>query len=65
MPASAPAAGCSTPRSSTTSPAILHHIARAPAVDVRWDSAAILIATGVLTAAIGAIAFAHRDLESA
>jgi ABC-2 type transport system permease protein len=44
---------------------ILHHIARAPAADVRWDSAAILVALGIATAAIGALAFTRRDLKGA
>jgi ABC-2 type transport system permease protein len=44
---------------------ILHHIARAPAADVRWYSAAILVALGVAAAALGALAFARRDLEGA
>lgn len=39
---------------------ILHHIARAPAAAVRWNSAAILVAIG-LAAAVGALAFARRD----
>ena len=42
---------------------ILHHIARAPSVDVRWDSAAILTATGVLAAALGTVVFSRRDLK--
>jgi ABC-2 type transport system permease protein len=44
---------------------ILHHIARAPAVPVRWDSAAILIAIGIAAAIAGAAAFARRDLAGA
>lgn len=44
---------------------VLHHIARAPAAPVRWDSAAILVAVGLAAAAIGALAFARRDLKSA
>lgn len=42
---------------------ILHHIARAPAADVRWDSAAIVVALGIAAAAAGALAFARRDLK--
>lgn len=42
-----------------------HHIARAPATAVRWDSAAILVALGIAAAAIGALAFARRDLKGA
>ena len=41
---------------------ILHHIARAPATAVRWDSAAILVAIGIAAAVAGAAAFARRDL---
>jgi polyether ionophore transport system permease protein len=41
---------------------VLHHIARAPAAQVRWDSVGVLVATGVAAAAAGALAFARRDL---
>jgi ABC-2 type transport system permease protein len=41
---------------------VLHHIARAPATAVRWDSAAILVAIGIAAAVAGAAAFARRDL---
>jgi len=44
---------------------VLHHIARAPAVGVRWDSVAILIALGVVAAAGRMLAFARRDLKGA
>lgn len=44
---------------------LLHHIARAPAVDVRWDAAAILTGLGLLAAALGAVGFIRRDLQSA
>jgi len=44
---------------------VLHHIARAPAVDVRWDSAALLVALGLAAAAVGAWRFARRDLAGA
>jgi ABC-2 type transport system permease protein len=44
---------------------VLHHIARAPATPVRWDSAAMLIALGLAAAAIGALNFARRDLKGA
>ncbi len=44
---------------------VLHHIARAPAAAVRWDSAAVLVAVGIAAAAIGALAFARRDLKRA
>jgi ABC-2 type transport system permease protein len=41
---------------------ILHHIARAPAADVRWDSAVLLVAGGIAAAVLGAWRFARRDL---
>lgn len=44
---------------------VVHHTARAPAAAVRWDSVAIVIATGVVAAAVGAVAFARRDLKGA
>ncbi|MHB9857067.1 ABC transporter permease subunit [Streptomyces sp. YIM S03343] len=44
---------------------VLHHIARAPAADVRWDSVAVLIALGFVAAAAGMAAFARRDLKGA
>ncbi|MGE5288607.1 MAG: hypothetical protein ACM3ML_15695 [Micromonosporaceae bacterium] len=44
---------------------VLHHIARAPAAQVQWDSAVILVAIGVTAAVIGALAFARRDLKGA
>jgi len=44
---------------------LLHHFARAPAAPVRWDSAAILVAIGLVAAVIGAIAFIRRDLKGA
>lgn len=43
----------------------LHHIARAPAVGVRWESAAVLVVIGILAGAVGALAFARRDLKGA
>ena len=44
---------------------VLHHITRAPAAPVRWDSAAILIAIGMAAAIAGTLAFARRDLKGA
>ena len=44
---------------------VFHWVARAPAVAVQWNSAALLIAGGVAAAAIGAQAFARRDLKGA
>jgi len=44
---------------------VIHHIARAPAAAVSWDSDAVLVAIGVAAAAIGALTFARRDLKGA
>lgn len=44
---------------------VLYHVAPAPAADPHWSSAAVLIALGVVTSIIGAVAFAHRDLMNA
>lgn len=44
---------------------VLHHLARAPAVDPRWGSATVLAALGIAAAIAGALTFAHRDLKSA
>jgi ABC-2 type transport system permease protein len=44
---------------------VLHHIARAPAVGARWDSAALLIALGIAAAIAGAVVFTRRDLQGA
>ncbi len=44
---------------------VLHHLARAPAAPVRWDSAAILVAIGLAAATLGTLAFARRDLKGA
>jgi ABC-2 type transport system permease protein len=41
---------------------LLHHLTRPRAAQVRWDSAA-LVALGL--AAVGAVAFARRDLQGA
>lgn len=41
---------------------VLHHVARAPASDVRWDSFVILVSVGLVGAAIGVWRFARRDL---
>lgn len=41
---------------------VLHHVARAPASDVRWDSFVILVSVGLVGAAIGMWRFARRDL---
>jgi hypothetical protein len=32
---------------------------------VRWDAAAILTGIGLITAAVGALGFARRDLQNA
>jgi ABC-2 type transport system permease protein len=44
---------------------VLHHIARAPAVPVRWDTAATLAGIGIVAAIAGAAAFHRRDLTGA
>ena len=44
---------------------VLQHIARAPVADVRWDSATLLVALGLVSAAIGAWRFAGRDVTGA
>jgi ABC-2 type transport system permease protein len=44
---------------------LLHHIARAPAVDVRWDAAVILTGLGLIAAVVGAVGFTRRDLQNA
>jgi ABC-2 type transport system permease protein len=44
---------------------VLHHIARAPATAVNWDSATILTALGIASAIAGALAFTRRDLAGA
>lgn len=44
---------------------VLQHVARAPAVPVRWDTAAILAGLGVAAALAGALAFRRRDLAGA
>lgn len=44
---------------------VLHHLTRAPAAPVRWASVAVLVAVGVAAAAVGALAFARRDLKGA
>lgn len=44
---------------------VLHHIARAPASQVRWDSFAVLLVVGIIAAAAGVWRFARRDLVGA
>ena len=41
---------------------LFHHIARAPASSVRWDSAVVLTAIAIAAAAVGVWRFARRDL---
>ena len=43
---------------------VFHHLAPAPASDPNWTSAATLAAIGIAAAALGAIAFARRDLAA-
>lgn len=44
---------------------VLHHVAQAPAVGVHWDADVILVALSLAAAALGALAFARRDLRGA
>jgi ABC-2 type transport system permease protein len=44
---------------------LLHHITRAPATPVNWDSLAILAAIGIAAAIAGTAAFTRRDLAGA
>lgn len=44
---------------------MLHHVSRAPAQAVNWNTAAILIALGITATAAGALVFGRRDLVSA
>lgn len=44
---------------------VLHHIARAPATAVRWDTFVILIVLGIIAAALGMWRFGRRDLAGA
>ena len=41
---------------------LFHQMAAAPATSPNWTSNAILITVGVAAAAVGAVAFHHRDL---
>lgn len=45
-------------------PSVVDHLARAPATDVRWGSLAAQTAIGLASAALGALGFARRDLQS-
>jgi ABC-2 type transport system permease protein len=44
---------------------VFHHLAAAPAADPDWTSAGVLAVAGVAAAALGAVAFARRDLAAA
>lgn len=44
---------------------VLHHIARAPASQVRLDSLAVLVVIGTIAGAVGTWRFARRDLSGA
>jgi len=44
---------------------VFHYVARAPAVAVDWNSAAVLTSVAIAAAAIGALSFARRDLRGA
>ena len=41
---------------------LLHHIAAAPLIDPRWDTAAVMTLVGLAGVAIGALALQRRDL---
>ncbi len=41
---------------------VFHQMASAPAVSPNWTTAGVMVATGVISAAVGAVAFRHRDL---
>jgi ABC-2 type transport system permease protein len=44
---------------------VLHHVAPAPAVDPDWVAGGVMVAIGVTTTTLGALAFARRDLQEA
>jgi ABC-2 type transport system permease protein len=44
---------------------VFHHIARAPASEVRWNSFVVLLVIGIAAAAAGTWRFARRDLAGA
>ncbi len=44
---------------------VLHHVAPAPAVDPDWPAAGLLVGIGVVTAVVGGLVFARRDLQEA
>lgn len=44
---------------------VFHHISRAPATAVRWDSTGTLLATAIVAAILGAIRFTRRELTGA
>lgn len=44
---------------------VLHHISRAPAEAVNWNTAAILLGIGIFAAVAGAVVFDRRDLAGA
>lgn len=44
--------------------AILHHVALAPAVEPAWHTNVILVAIGLVLAAIGVVVFNRRDLQA-
>jgi polyether ionophore transport system permease protein len=44
---------------------VFHHLAPAPASEPNWTSAAVLAMVGIAAAAVGALAFAQRDLAAA
>jgi putative exporter of polyketide antibiotics len=42
---------------------VFHQMAPAPAVSPHWETNAAMAAFGVVTASLGAVAFARRDLQ--
>jgi ABC-2 type transport system permease protein len=43
---------------------VLYHMAPAPAVSPHWASCAVLVALGAAAAAVGAMGFRRRDIQS-
>ena len=41
---------------------VFHQMAAAPAVSPNWETGAVMVALGALSAAVGTFALAHRDL---
>ena len=43
---------------------VLHHMTLAPAANPDWTSASVIVAIGIITAALGVIRFNNRDLQN-